>query len=281
MVQLLQSISGIPKLINLLITVDHLNRTIAIPSSVKRIVSLVPSQTELLADLKLNDEVVGITNFCIYPPEWFKSKNRVGGTKNFNINKIRELNPDLIIANKEENSKSKLEILINDYPVWISDVRDLSSALDMINSVGKIVQRESIATEIKNNIQKSFNDNIKLSSSVKKVAYLIWNNPLMTINQDTFIHQMISINGWKNCFASHSSRYPEITMNELKESSPDLVFLSSEPFPFSSKHLNQFKKEIPSTKAVLVNGEYFSWYGSKLLKSPNYFNQLKRELFLD
>ena len=187
----------------------------------------------------------------------------------------------MIIANKEENSKSKLEILINDYPVWISDVRDLSSALDMINSVGKIVQRESIATEIKNNIQKSFNDNIKLSSSVKKVAYLIWNNPLMTINQDTFIHQMISINGWKNCFASHSSRYPEITMNELKESSPDLVFLSSEPFPFSSKHLNQFKKEIPSTKAVLVNGEYFSWYGSKLLKSPNYFNQLKRELFLD
>ena len=264
-----------------MVTLDHLNRTIDIPNAVKRIVSLVPSQTELLADLELKNEVVGITNFCIHPTDWFKNKNKVGGTKNFNINKIRALNPDLIIANKEENSKSKLEILMNDYPVWISDVRDLNSALDMIDKIGKIVHRESIATEIKNNIQKSFNDNINFSNSLKKVAYIIWNNPLMTINQDTFIHEMLTINGWENCFARHSSRYPEITVNELKEAAPDLIFLSSEPFPFSSKHLNQFNKEIPSAKAVLVNGEYFSWYGSKLMKSPSYFRKLKSELFLD
>ena len=264
-----------------MVPVDHLNRTIDIHLPVKRIISLVPSQTELLADLKLNDEVVGITNFCIYPNDWFKNKNRVGGTKNFNVNKIRALKPDLIIANKEENSKPKLEILMKDYPVWISDIRDLNSALDMIDKIGKIVQRESRATIIKNNIQKSFNNNISPTKSIKKVAYLIWNNPLMTINQDTFIHEMLSVNGWKNCFSNHSSRYPKITINELKQATPDLIFLSSEPFPFSSKHLNQFNIEIPSAKAVLVNGEYFSWYGSKLMKSPSYFKKLKSELFLD
>ena len=264
-----------------MVTLDHLNRTIDIPNPVKRIVSLVPSQTELLADLELNDEVVGITNFCIYPPNWFRKKKRVGGTKNFNLSKIRLLNPDLIIANKEENSQSKLEILMKDYPVWISDVRDLNSAFDMICNIGKIVQRESLAMEIKNKINQSLNNNFNQPKTIKKVAYLIWNNPLMTINQDTFINEMLSINGWVNCFNSHFSRYPKITMQELNKASPDFIFLSSEPFPFNSRHLEKFKEEIPSAKTVLVNGEYFSWYGSKLLKSAAYFKQLKRKLFLD
>src|ERR1700741_3198050 len=105
--------------------IDQTGRKISIPQIPQRIISLVPSQTELLFDLGLDKEVVGITKFCVHPPEWFQTKTRVGGTKQLKIDLIKQLQPDLIIANKEENVKEQIEELEKHFPVWISDVNNL------------------------------------------------------------------------------------------------------------------------------------------------------------
>ncbi len=111
---------------------DQTGREVSIPSHPQRIISLVPSQTELLFDLGLEEQVAGITKFCVHPEKWFRSKTRIGGTKNIKSALIHQLQPDLIIANKEENVKEQVEELAAHYPVWVSDIHDLQSALDMI-----------------------------------------------------------------------------------------------------------------------------------------------------
>lgn len=259
-----------------MIVKDQLNRKIKLSSfPPKRIISLVPSQTELLADLNLDEQVVGITKFCVHPNEWWSKKTRIGGTKNLNKDKISQLNPDLIIANKEENNKGDIDYLITKYPVWISDIRDFNSALEMISLVGEITAKSVVA--------KSMIDKIKVSFSClnivnKKVAYLIWDNPIMTINRDTFINEMMKMNGWFNVFSGDENRYPEINLDILKQADPDLLFLSSEPYPFAEKHIKKFKEALPNSQIVLVDGEYFSWYGSRLQLAPHYFSDLKREI---
>ena len=262
-----------------MVVFDQLNRKIElISANPQRIVSLVPSQTELLSDLKLDDQVIGITSYCVHPKDWRRKKVIVGGTKNFNLSKIKSLNPDLIIANKEENQKEKLELLMKDFPVWISDVRNLDSAIEMINSIGLITSSESISKGIVNDIQSSLLDLKTPKKNRKKVAYLIWDNPIMSVNSDTFIDNMLSINGWDNCFANYSKRYPEISMEEINIVNPDYVFLSSEPFPFSDKHIEKFSSAINKSKVILVNGEYFSWYGSRLKYAMSYFKELKKSI---
>src|SRR5476651_171659 len=124
---------------------DQLHRPINLPAPPKRIISVVPSQTELLFYLGLDEEVIGITKFCIHPADKFKQTTKVGGTKDLNINLIKSLQPDLIIANKEENERSQIEELMTICPVWISDISNRDEALDMITQVGQLVGREDNA----------------------------------------------------------------------------------------------------------------------------------------
>ena len=257
---------------------DQLNRTLSFSSYPKRIISLVPSQTELLFHLGLDKEVVGVTKFCIYPTDWKTRKTIVGGTKNLKINLIKELNPDLIIANKEENDEDSLRKLMPIFPVWISDIKSLEDAFQMILSVGKITNSESTSFTWTEKIKKQFKILSLLPKQPRRVAYLIWNNPLMSVNQDTFIHSLLELNQWDNCFKDKLNRYPEITEEELVDSNPEMVFLSSEPFPFKDKHIDRFKQLLPESRVVLVNGEYFSWYGSRLVDSPAYFSSLHKSL---
>ena len=257
---------------------DQLNRTLSFSSYPKRIISLVPSQTELLFHLGLDKEVVGVTKFCIYPTDWKTRKTIVGGTKNIKIDLIKELNPDLIIANKEENDEDSLRKLMPIFPVWISDIKRLEDAFQMILSVGKITNSESTSFTWTEKIKKQFKILSLLPKQPRRVAYLIWNNPLMSVNQDTFIHSLLELNQWDNCFKDKLNRYPEITEEELVDSNPEMVFLSSEPFPFKDKHIDRFKQLLPESRVVLVNGEYFSWYGSRLVDSPAYFSSLHKSL---
>ena len=257
---------------------DQLNRTLSFSSYPKRIISLVPSQTELLFHLGLDKEVVGVTKFCIYPTDWKTRKTIVGGTKNIKIDLIKELNPDLIIANKEENDEDSLRKLMPIFPVWISDIKRLEDAFQMILSVGKITNTESTSFTWTEKIKKQFKILSLLPKQPRRVAYLIWNNPLMSVNQDTFIHSLLELNQWDNCFKDKLNRYPEITEEELVDSNPEMVFLSSEPFPFKDKHIDRFKQLLPDSRVVLVNGEYFSWYGSRLVDSPAYFSSLHKSL---
>ena len=132
---------------------DQLGRSVELLNAPKRIVSLVPSQTELLFDLGLNDKVVGITKFCVHPEGWYRTKKRIGGTKQLHIDEIKELTPDLIIANKEENVRDQIEELAKDFPVWISDVNNLDSASSMITGIGEITSRKPQAKDIIHQIQ--------------------------------------------------------------------------------------------------------------------------------
>ena len=257
---------------------DQLNRTIILKKYPQRIVSIVPSQTELLFDLKLNEKVVGITKFCIHPACWHTTKTRIGGTKNVNINKIIELKPDLIIANKEENTKADIETLEKIAPIYISDIKTLDDALQMIRDIGKITNKVSKAKTIETYINIQFEDidyvrSLEMGIYKTTCCYLIWNNPYMTVGRDTFIHDMLAKCWFKNVF-SIKRRYPVITIDDIVKANPAVIFLSSEPYPFKQKHITELKQFLPNSKIMLVDGEMFSWYGSRLIKSGMYFKSL-------
>ena len=242
-----------------------------------RIISLVPSQTELLYDLGLRDEVIGITKFCIHPDEWFRRKQRVGGTKNLKIDLIKSLNPDLILANKEENLKEEIEILQNDFNVYVSDISTINEALQMIEDIGTLVHCQQKSIEIVNGIKAEMMTQSRLEKKDKIDAlYLIWQNPYMVAGNDTFIHDMMLDAGFNNLVKQN--RYPMMTLEEIKSINPTVIMLSSEPFPFADKHIIEWQMQLPNTKIILVDGELFSWYGSRMLKSFQYFRGLYEEL---
>lgn len=238
-------------------------------------ISLVPSITETLYSLGLIEEVVGITKFCVHPQDWFRTKERIGGTKNIHIQKIRELQPDLIIANKEENVKEQVEELAKDFEVLLTDVNNFEEALQMIRAVGNAVSKGFEADRLIAGIERKFS---KINPAEQKTAaYLIWQNPYMTVGGDTFIHEMMKKAGFENIFAD-TNRYPETQINELKELKPEYLLLSSEPYPFKQKHIDELQQQLPGTKVILVDGEMFSWYGSRMLLAADYFRRLR--LFL-
>ncbi|GAB3888763.1 helical backbone metal receptor [Spirosoma agri] len=241
----------------------------------QRIISLVPSQTELLVDLGLDQALVGITKFCIYPADTHRGKAIVGGTKTLDFDKIHALQPDLIIANKEENTRAEVEALQRHYPVHVTDVVTVADALAMIQDVGTLVGKGAQAAELARHI-----GSLLVAPSdfaPRSVAYFIWRKPYMVAANDTFIHAMLEIAGFQNVFGDRT-RYPEITPDDLNAAQPDLIFLSSEPFPFSEKHIGEFQAICPSVPVMVVDGELFSWYGSRLLRSSAYFQNLRNEI---
>lgn len=237
----------------------------------QRIVSLVPSQTELLYNLGLESQVAGITKFCIHPPHWRKSKVVVGGTKSIHPHKIDALQPDLIIANKEENVKEQVEALAQRYRVYVSDISTLQDAIKMMEDIGKLTHTEATADKIITAIRNNF-ESLRPQQRIR-TAYLVWRNPWMTVGGDTFIHDMLKRAGLDNIYAD-KKRYPVITMEDLSRSNCELLLLSSEPYPFQQKHINELQHLLPGTLIVLADGEMFSWYGSRLLHAPDYYKQL-------
>ncbi len=256
--------------------IDQCHRKISLKEfPPKRIISLVPSQTELLYDLGLDMNIIGRTKFCIHPKSKVSNCKQVGGTKKLNIELIKELKPDLIIGNKEENVKEQIQKLETSFPVWISDVVTIEDDLHMIAEIGAICGRTEIGQELI--LKKKFGlDSIKnmFGLSQKKVLYLIWNNPIMTVGSDTYIHHMLDWLGFENC-TSHLKRYPIIEEKHIQEMEPDYILLSSEPYPFKTNHMTEFNKMAPKSKVMLVDGEFFSWYGSRILHKSGYLNTIK------
>lgn len=254
---------------------DQLQRPVELASTPKRIISIVPSQTELLFYLGLDQQIIGITKFCIRPEDKCKHTEKVGGTKQLDIAKIKSLQPDLIIANKEENERSQVEELMAFCPVWISDIADLNGATDMIRKIGEIVGKTDESKELVEKIRRRF-DNLSITQSHLHAAYFIWRKPYMVAGKGTFIDSMLQKCGLINAF--EQSRYPEIDAEMLVEANPDVVLLSSEPYPFKEKHLAEFRSLLPSAIVMLVDGEIFSWYGNRLLYAPSYFEKVIHEL---
>ncbi|WP_159022896.1 ABC transporter substrate-binding protein [Formosa sp. L2A11] len=263
----------------MLVFKDQLHRIIQLPAVPKRIVSLVPSQTELLCDLGLEDAIVGITKFCVHPNHLLTSKISVGGTKQVNYDKIKALQPDIILCNKEENAKDMMQELEGIAPVHISDISTLDDSLELIKMYGDIFVTIDTSESIIKSIKKSkteFEDFIALKS-LKTVAYFIWKSPWMVAANHTFINHMLTLNKLENVFSA-SERYPEINVNTI-EVIPELVFLSSEPYPFKEDHIKEVQTYFPNSKIILVDGEMFSWYGSRLIKAFDYFKDLNGLLY--
>jgi ABC-type Fe3+-hydroxamate transport system substrate-binding protein len=239
-----------------------------------KVVSLVPSITEALFDLGLTEnEVIGRTKFCIHPSERVKRVPVIGGTKNINIEKIKALQPDLILANKEENVKEQVEALMNDFKVMVTNVENIEDNYYLLKTLGKLFNKEEKAQCFNLKIYDVLNE-AKINCKIK-VAYLIWKSPYMTIGSDTFIHKILGEIGFENIFKDRN-RYPVIETEDLKEA--EIIMLSSEPFPFKEKHMEELKLFYPDKKIMIVDGEAFSWYGTHLAKCESYFKELIAEV---
>ncbi len=251
---------------------DQLSREIHLEKIPSRIISVVPSITELLFDLGLREEVVGITKFCVHPEEWFRTKQRVGGTKQLKIDLIKSLQPDLIIANKEENTQSDIDALTAFTQVYISDIKTIDDAYKMMADVGDLTNKKSAAEKLTAEIKTAFRDfSLPLGESRRGALYFIWRDPYMIAGGDTFISEMMNQAGFENA-AAHFKRYPTLSESEICNLQFEIIFLSSEPFPFKQKHIDEMQKIFPDKKIILANGEMFSWYGSRMKLAPDYFD---------
>ncbi len=247
---------------------DFLNRPVELTSAPQRIISLVPSQTELLVDLGFEKQIVGVTKFCVHPKHLKSTKTIVGGTKQVHFDKIEALQPDIIFCNKEENTKAMVNRLSKIAPVHVSDIKSLEDNYRLIKDYGEILNVQSKAKSLIEELshkEHQFQQTIK-RQPIQKVAYLIWRDPWMTVGGDTFINHILELNRFENVFADQD-RYPTIDINNLPDL--DLLFLSSEPYPFKTQNFSEIP--IDNSNIKLVNGEYFSWYGSRMLKAFDYF----------
>jgi len=260
---------------------DQLNRKIEIVTPPKRIVSLVPSQTELLVDLGLANRIVGVTKFCVHPTEIRKDKVVVGGTKQIDVLKIRALSPDIILCNKEENTKGIVTTLEQEFTVHVSDIFSIEDTIELIQQYGELFDVQMSAKALISKIiteKSSFEDAIK-SFPKKRVAYFIWKKPWMVAANHTFINHILSLNNFINVFEDRN-RYPEIDDDTLQTiENLDCILLSSEPYPFSEKHIDNLQSLCPNAKILLVDGEFFSWPGSRLTKAFAYFKTLHKKLY--
>jgi ABC-type Fe3+-hydroxamate transport system substrate-binding protein len=246
----------------------------------KRIISLVPSQTELLCDLGLEPLVVGITKFCVHPYHLKSTKKIIGGTKKIHVEKIRLLAPDIIIANKEENTLEIVESLREIAPVWVTDIITIGDNLQMISDFGVLFNCRMEARKLIDKINFSLAGfkSLMREKPFKKAAYFIWKDPYMVAGEKTFINELLQLNHFANIYES-KGRYPEIELRKIRlEGDPELVLLSSEPYPFKDEDAFEIGRFTHHAKTIFVDGEMFSWYGSRILKAFAYFTELQARL---
>jgi ABC-type Fe3+-hydroxamate transport system substrate-binding protein len=241
----------------------------------RRIVSLVPSLTETLCALGLADALVGITVYCVEPREVVAGKTRIGGEKNPDLEKIRRLEPDLVIANIEENLREHVEALRAwSIPVWVTYPRTVADGIGLITELGAVTGTEARAGEIVGEIQPLY-DRVRSAASRRPpvpVFYPIWRAPYMTINRDTYIHDMLSVCGGRNVFADRPERYPTVSLDEMAAARPAVILLPDEPFRFRRAHVADFAGyvEVPAVRdgrIHLVDGKPFSWHGPRIAEA--------------
>ena len=255
---------------------DQMGNCVTLNRTPERVVSLVPSQTELL--YYLGTPPIGQTIFCIHPGQAFSEATKIGGTKKLNLDKIRALKPDLIIGNTEENERSQIEALSAEFPVWMSDINTIQDGLDMITRVGALLGKSNESIQLKLGIQSAFNRLIATKGRMQRVLYLIWRDPYFGVGSQTFVHDVLQHWGVENVLANQP-RYPELSREDMIDLNPDVVLLSSEPFPFKEKHRNEILDFLPNATTILVDGELFSWYGNRMLDTPGYLEELTRRYF--
>ena len=252
----------------------------AFPSSFypSRIVSLVPSTTETLYKLGINDRIVGVTRYCVHPKEARQEKSIVGGTKQLNWEAVKNCRPDLVIGNQEENSKQIFQDLqAMNIPYYIAFPKTIDDALDDLENLGKLLNASTRAREIGTMIKSARRS---CNKTKFRFAYLIWRRPYMTLNDQTFISEMLQEIGGVNVFQGHPERYITCQPAEILAHSPDVVLLSSEPYPFKEKHIPELLQAGFARQQIkFIDGEMCSWHGVRLVEAFDYLNKVKASWF--
>ncbi|WP_413513290.1 ABC transporter substrate-binding protein [Myroides odoratus] len=247
----------------------------------KRIVSLVPSQTETLFDLGLEDEIVGITQACIYPYHLRATKTVVGDLTKVDVEQIKLLQPDIIIVNKEETSTAIIESIQAICPVWVTDVKTLDENIKMIEAFGILFNKRTEARKWIDKIYFGQKDLMDFVSSKPgyKAAYFVGKDPFLVAGDSTFIHELLTLNKFENVYASRAEKYPEVEVRKIRiQGDPELVFLSSVPYPFEEEDAFEIGRFTHHGKTIFVDGEMFSWFGTHVCKAFAYFKQIHNRL---
>ncbi len=247
-----------------------------------RLVSLCPSLTELLHDLGAGAEVVGRTKFCVHPRPWVDGIESVGGTKNPKVGRIVALEPDLVLMNEEENRADDAAALRGaGVTVHSSMPRTAQETANMVRSIAMAIGRDDAGERIARDIEQRAERVQEAARGLAPVryAYLIWRDPWMSVSDDTFIAALLGLAGGRNVCGDAGERYPAITPAQLHDAQPDVVFLSSEPFPFQDKHADELAQltGMPRGRFVHADGELLSWHGSRTPAGIDYAEQLVQE----
>lgn len=265
----------------MIIIADQIGNKHTFNKAPQRIVSLVPSQTETLIELGLEEQLVGITKFCVHPFHLKSTKKIVGGTKKVNFEKIKELQPDIIIANKEENTLEIVQELQQLCPVWVTDVVTFEDSLQMLRDFGLLFNKRTEAQKWVDKLCFGYQDFMRFMADKpeRKAAYLIWREPYMAAGNSTYINELLTLNKFINIYAVKDGRYPEVEIRKMRiQGDPDVVFLSSEPYPFKEEHAFEIGRSTHHAKTVFVDGEMFSWHGVRLFRAFPYFKALHERL---
>jgi ABC-type Fe3+-hydroxamate transport system substrate-binding protein len=254
---------------------DATGVTLALPVPPRRIVSLIPSTTETLCALGLADALVGVTVYCREPRDIVRAKTRVGGEKDPDLDLIRRLAPDLVVANVEENVRAHVETLRAwGIPVWVTYPRTVAESLRMIRELGEVTGTAARAEELLGELVPLY-EQVRAEAATRPavgVFYAIWREPYMTINGDTYIHDLLAVCGGANVFADRPQRYPAVTLDEVAARGPDLILLPDEPFRFRAVHRRDFERyrDVPAVRdgrICLVDGKPFSWHGPRIAEA--------------
>jgi len=256
---------------------DSLNRKIELSVNPERIISLSPSISEYVFDAGGGELLVGRTRYCKYPVSHIKKVPCIGGTKSIDLDRVRLLNPDLIIASEEDNDMETLNLLAETYPVYITRVRNLNEAMENMWHLGELINREKQTLDLITKIKNQFAD-LKPLEKRKRVMYIMWTNPLITVNENTLIHDVLDRCGFENVTSCFDDKYPRIDIETIEDLKPDVLLMSDDPYPFNKDHVEEMQRRFPKMKIELVNGEVFSWHESHLSKTCDYLSPFLSKL---
>jgi len=254
---------------------DDLSRTIRLEAPARRIVSLVPSITETLFALGAGERIAGITDYCIHPEDQVRAKPKMGGTKSFSVRRILDLEPDLILANAEENRKHQVDALEQaGLKVFVTFPKTIDGCLKMIADAAALTDTSEAAQAILASIKRSRSDARKRTSDPPaRVLCPIWKDPYMTINRDTFVDDVIRSCGGRNIFEDSPERYPKFSLAEAARRQPEIVILPTEPYHFTEVDIpgiEEMGDAVPACRShriYVVEGELLSWYGPRLARA--------------
>lgn len=262
--------------------VDALNRAVELSATPRRIISLVPSLTEALFAFGVGRKVVGVTSFCVEPREAVADRPKVGGTKTLRVERVLELQPDLVVASAEENRKEDIEALVREgLPVFVTLPTTVAEAIDMMEQLADMAGAGRTAGKIVKEARRALDEVREQCQSRRPVRTFcpIWRNPWMTVGPGTYVHDFITVCGAENIFQWRHERYPKVELAEMAERDPEVVLLPDEPFRFGAKHVPEVAayrevRAVVDGRIYLVEGKHLCWYGPRIAGSLRFVSGL-------